>query len=434
MKLTQTPLSELFNFKDERAKGRSCMLLTYACGSIIPMLSGGLFQTSFLTLSGINIVGVGIISFIPFIARCFSIFCPSVLERFKRRKLILALSRFMFYTLYLLAVTLIPYVIHDPGAKLAAFVVCVFAANIIYAIFNGGYIVWHINFIPEEVRVDYFSVNTFISSTLGSVASIAASIIADLLSGSPYEHTIIIVLRFIAYGVGLLDVLSLSLPKEFPYKQENRPRLRDIIVKPLSCKPFIATMVIISAYNFFLQLPASALNYYLCNTVGLEFTLSGTINVLLSLFILILMPFWQKVIRKIGWLRTFALCELCYFPTTLLYSCVNGENYLWLFTIVRLVQHVFTVGLNVSNANLLYVNMPDTDQTNYVSFHELSVNIAGFLGSMAGTWFIGAFPNASVSFMGLTFGNVQMLQWMLAASQLIIPVLIIKMFPKKTSK
>ena len=431
MKLTQTPLRTLFNFRDDRAKGRSCMLLTYACGSIIPMLSGGLFQTSFLTSSGINIVELGILTFISPIAKCFSIFCPSILERFKRRKLILGLSRFLYYTIYLLGITLIPFFVHDQKLKMALFIACVFTSNVIYALFNGGYIVWHLNFIPDDVRVDYFSVNTFVSSALGSVASIAASIIADLLSGSAYEQTIIIVFRFVAYGVGLLDVLALSLPKEFPYKQEKRPRLRDIVIKPLSCKPFLMTMLIVAMYNFFQYLPSSALNYYLLNDVGVEFTLTGTISVLYSIFIIILMPFWQKIIRKIGWVHTFALCELFYVPTTLLYSFVTKDNYLWLFPTVRLTQHIFAVGLNISNANLLYVNMPDSDQTNYVSFHELTLNAAAFFGSMAGTWFIGTFPSASVSFFGFSFGNVQMLQWMLAASELIIPILIIMMFRKK---
>lgn len=431
MKLTQTPLRKLFNFKDERAKGRSCMLLTYACGSIIPMLSGGLFHTSFLSSSGINIVELGILAFIPPITKCFSVFCPSVLERFKKRKLVLALSRLLYYTFYILGVTLIPFFVEDQSLKMGLFIACVFAANMSYAVFNGGYIVWHLNFIPDEVRVDYFSVNTFVSSTLASIASIVASVVADMLSGSPYEHTIIVVLRFIAYGIGILDVIVLSLPKEFPYKQEARPRLRDIIIKPVSHKPFVLTMVIIAVYNFFQYLPQSSYNYYLLNDVGVEFTMTGMISVFYSVFIIVLMPMWQRVIRRIGWMRTFALCELLFLPTTLALSFVTKDNYLWLFPTVRLIQHVFAVGVGISTSNLLYLNMPGSDQTNYVSFHELILNIATFLGTTAGTWFVATFPYAQVSFFGVTFGNVQMLQWVCTASKILVPLMIVLMFRKK---
>ena len=38
----------LFNFHDEQAKGRSCMLLSSVIASVISWLTTGLFYTSFL--------------------------------------------------------------------------------------------------------------------------------------------------------------------------------------------------------------------------------------------------------------------------------------------------------------------------------------------------------------------------------------------------
>ena len=67
----------LFNFHDEQAKGRSCMLLSSVIASVISWLTTGLFYTSFLMANGIDIVKIGIITFVPFIANCFSIFSPS---------------------------------------------------------------------------------------------------------------------------------------------------------------------------------------------------------------------------------------------------------------------------------------------------------------------------------------------------------------------
>ena len=74
----------MFNFRDELAKGRSCMLLSAILASVINWLTTGLFYTSFLMANGIDIVKIGIISFVPFIANCFSIFSPSILERFPK--------------------------------------------------------------------------------------------------------------------------------------------------------------------------------------------------------------------------------------------------------------------------------------------------------------------------------------------------------------
>ena len=434
MKSDKVPFRKLFNLKDDLAKGRSCMVLSASFVSMITWLSTGLFYTSFLTSNGINVVEVGILAFIPYIANCFSIFSPSILERFKRRKLLLAIGRLSYYTLNLLAVTLLPYFVTDQSMKMSLFVATVFAANIIQALFSDGYSVWHLNFIPDDVRVDYFSANTLITAVLGCGTSLAASVVADLLTGSPYEETIIIILRMIAYCLGILDVILLSAPKEFPYKQTGRPRLRDIFIKPVKHTPFALTMIVVAGYNFFLHLPTSTLNYYLRNDIGVEYTLTSVINMFYPVFVFLFLPFWKKILKKLGWLKAFAIAEVLHVPTTLLYSFINGGNYMWILPTVRLAQHFFGVGRNVAYANLMYLNMPETDRTNYVSFHTLVLNGATFLGIMAGTFFVGIFPNTNLNILGFTFGNAQVLLWVQMFGQAIVPMLVMLLFRKKRTE
>jgi len=424
-------LRELFNFREDLAKGRSCVLISAVCVSMLTWLSTGLFYTSFLSANGINIVEIGILSFIPFIANCFSIFTPSILERFRRRRWILAGSRLLYYTLNLLGVTVLPYFVEDPALKMYLFVVIVFAANIVNALFSGGYAVWHVNFIPDAVRAEYFSTKTLVTAVLGCGTSLAASIIADVLHGSAYEETIIVLLRIAAYLLGILDVVLLTLPKEFPYKQEkSKPRLGDIFIKPLKCRRFALTMLIIASYNFFLQIPQSSLNYYLLNDVGVEYTLISTVNMFYPIFLFLFLPIWKKILYRFGWFRTYALGELLHVPTTLLYSCISGKNYMWVLPTVRLAQHFFGVGRNVAYANLMYINLPQTDQTNYVSFHTLTLNIASFLGMMAGTGFVAAFPDLRISLLGMEFCNVQVLMWIEMFGQMLTPLMVMLLLPK----
>ena len=78
-----------FNLHDEKAKGRSCFLASSVLASLASQLSGGIFYTGFLLSYGINIVNIGIITFVPTITRLLSMFSPFILERFRRRKAIL---------------------------------------------------------------------------------------------------------------------------------------------------------------------------------------------------------------------------------------------------------------------------------------------------------------------------------------------------------
>ena len=310
----------LFNFHDEQAKGRSCMLLSSVIASVISWLTTGLFYTSFLMANGIDIVKIGIITFVPFIANCFSIFSPSILERFKKRKAVLAASRTAFYTLNILGITVMPYFVQDPALKMTLFVGIVFAANIINALFTSGYQVWQVNFIPNQVRAEYFSTNTLITAFIGCGAALVSSVVADALAGSPYQDTIIVIFRYTAYALALLDVLILSLPKEYPYSQtQAKPRFRDIFIKPFQHKKFVMTMGIVFAWTFCINVPLSSVNYYLINNVGVDYTFIYTINMFYPIFLLIFLPPWKKILAKLGWFKTFAYAALLHIPTNLVF-------------------------------------------------------------------------------------------------------------------
>lgn len=423
----------LFNFHDEYAKGRSCLLLHNALLSAISWLSTGLFYTSFLMANGINIVNIGILTFLPYIASCFSIFSPSILERFARRRWILAGGRLAYDLIILLGITIMPLLVSDPTTKMVLFVVLTFTANIINALFSSGYMVWHVNFIPESVRAEFFSINTTVTSFIGCGAALLSSVVADALAGSAYEDTVIVIFRYVALALAMLDLVILSLPKEYPYKKSKElPRLRHIVTKPFRHKKFALTMAMVFAWTFFINVPMSSLNYYLINDVGVTYSFIYIINMFYPFFLLIFMPVWKKFLNRKGWFITFAVGGLLHCPTNLLYSCVTAANYGWLIPIVRLTQHFLGVGTNVAYANMLYINLPDSDQTNYVAFHTLVVNIASFLGMMAGTGFVAANPDILVRVFGTGFTNVQILLWVEALGELLVPLAVLKLLPQLT--
>ena len=429
-KIRRSNFFKLFNFRDDLAKGRSCMMMSAVTTSVISWLTTGIFYTSFLMTNGIDIVNIGILTFVPYIASCFSIFSPSILERFQRRKWLLAGSRIIYYTLNLLTITVLPRLVSDTSTKMMLFVVTVFTANIINALFSSGYSVWHVKFIPDDVRADYFSLNTLITAFIGCGAALLSSIVADSLSGSAYEDTIIVLFRLIAYALGVLDVFLLTRPKEFPYsKSSDLPRLRHIITKPFQHKKFAITMGLVFVWTFCVNAPASSINYYLINNVGINYSFTYIINMFYPFFLLFFLPFWNKILRRKGWFMTFAIGAMLTSPTNLMYSCVTAANYIWLLPTLRLIQHFIGVGCNVAYANMVYINLPDKDQTNYIAFHTLVVNIAGFLGMMLGTSFVAAYPDIIVRILGLEFTNVQMLFWLEALGEFAVGFAVMMLLP-----
>ena len=417
--------SGLFTLQDEYGRGRCVMLTSAIVTSVNTWLTTNIFYTSFLMIYGIDLVNIGIITFVPYIAGCFGIFSPSLLERFKRRRWILAGGRFLFCTLNILGITLVPVLVKAPQTRIVCFVVIIFLANLINALTNPGYAVWHLNFIPEQIRAEYFLKQSTISNFIGIGSSLISGLVADALSASPYADTIIIAFRYIAYVLAVGEVVVLLLPREYPYPTTvDRPRLRDIFTMPFRAKPFLLAMIFVFVYTFSINVPSSFLNYYLLNNVGVQYTYIYAINMVYPFVLILLQPFARRLINRWGWFKVMGICLLLHIPTLLAYSCVTSANYLWLFTALRLYQHVTGVEINTVNANIAYVNLPPKDQTNYISFHLLVVNIATFLGMMTGTTFIAWMGDRVLTLFGLQFTGVQVLLWFQTLGYIILPIYI----------
>ncbi len=406
------------------------MLTSSVLVNVISWLTGSLFYTSFLMANGIDLVKIGIISFVPYIANLFSVFSPSILERFSRRRWVLFGGRFAYHTLNILAVTVMPMVVHDPNARTICFAVLVFSANIVSALFSNGYSAWHLNFIPNDIRAEYFSTASMISSFIGIGSGLISSLVADAFSASPYAYTIIVALRFLCYALALVELWALSRPVEYPYpKTVDRVRLSDIVTKPFSHPSFITSIAIIMTATFFVNISASSVNYYLLNNVGTSYTYVSFLNILYPTLMVFLIKPAQRIIHRYGWFRTYAVSTLLYALPTFLYSFVTAGNYLWLLAIVRISQHVVGVALNTTFTNLPYVNMPDTDRTNYLSFHTLSDNAAAFLGMLCGTLFVKFWPDLLITLHGFSFCNIQVLMWVEAFGRVLVGLMVLKLLP-----
>lgn len=433
MRLGFARLNTLYNRSDEMAKGRSVMLFEAATTNVLQWLTSGLFYTGFLMLYGVDLVNIGIITFVPYIAACFGVFSPSILERFPKRRWLLAGGRLVYYTLNILVITVLPGLVANPTLRLWLIVGCVFTANVANALFSSGYSVWHVHFIPESIRAEYFSTTSAIVNFVSISISLCSALLADALKSSPYHAVILIGVRYFAYALGLINVFVLTRPKEYPYpRTESAPRLGHILQKPFRHPRFALTMLIVFLYTFFNSVPMSSLNYYLINGVGVGYTLINLINLAYPFILVLFMPLARRLIRAHGWFSTFAVAVLLLTPTSLMYSCVTSQNYLWLLPMLRILQHLIGVVQNISYANMPFINLPDSDQTNYIAFHLLVVNGATFLGMMTGTTFVGLIGDDAVHLFGMAFTGVQMLLWAEAFGEMLVPALVLLLLRRLT--
>jgi len=419
----------VYNNMTTGGKARSSLLKAVIVQAIVSGFTGGIFYTGLLVGYGINIVNISILSAIPSICSFFTLFSPLVLSKFKRRRVVLSVARLLYYTVNILGITLLPQFVHSEGGRIAGLIVISFLTSSLNALFSPGYSPWHMSHITEDIRVNYFSSTQLVSFISSSTVLILASLATDSLTGEA-QLQLIIILRYIAFIAAALDVYFLSKPKEPVYKvTTDRLSIVKVLKVPLSNRRFVLTVLISCMYSFIVCLSGSTINTWLLEEVHASYLFVNAITAVYCIFIPLTTPFWSKMMRKHGTFVTLAISMALTAPTYIAYACVTHDNYIWLMTILRLVQHTIGMGTSLSTSNLIYVNLPETDQDSYIVFNSLAANVTGLLCTAICTSIVAAMGTSTWNILGLSFSSVPVLLLIQAALAFIVPVVIMLLRP-----
>jgi len=391
----------VFSFDDEGASARTHLLFATIAQAVVGGFSGGVFYTGLLMGYGINIVNISIITFIPYITSFFTLLTPFILERFPRRRLLLTIARVAYYVINILGITVLPWVVQDPGGRVIGLVIIVFLANAINFLFSG-WSPWHMPYITPEVRTAYFSATSLVSNLSSSLVLIVASTVTDRLSPD-VQLDVIVALRFVAFAIAGLDIYFLQKPREPEYLVSTRKHsLMNVFKLPLSDKRFRLTMLVYALYNLIVNISASVSQTWLLQEVKTGYLYINIINFSYSLFVLLTSAIWSRGMQKKGTFRSLAVACFVLAASYGVYACVDSGNFLWLMTTVRLVQHGIGMLQTFSINNMLYISLPKKDQTNYTSCYTFAGNAAVFLGMSSGTAIVALMGSRHLELLGHT--------------------------------
>ncbi|HHT95332.1 MAG TPA: MFS transporter [Clostridia bacterium] len=424
IKWRNSAFARTFNLTDEKAKGRSCFLASSILSSLAAQLSGGVFYTGFLLSFGINIVNIGIITFVPTITRLLSMFSPLILERFRSRKVFLTVMGILANIINILGVTLLPDIITSETGRVIGFTLLVTISSAISAIIDPGYSAWHAPYLPNEIRGDYFTLSSGVNSFVTQGVVLILSLVADSFAGSPRQLEIITGFRYAALVLAIMHILVLAIPKEYPYEQsDSKIKLSNIFILPFKSKKFLWTVLLIGFYYLGASLTNASINIFLLQDVGVTYSQINLINAVYFMFFIFFGKMWKKVLKKYSWFKTLAIAMLLQGPTFIMYAFVTAENYTWLWFTVRLLQHVLGVVSNTVIASMLYVNLPDTDRTYYVSFYNIVIHMSSFLSMMLGTMFLSWMGDNVLNVFGFKMAGVPVLLAITGIAEVIVGIL-----------
>jgi predicted MFS family arabinose efflux permease len=227
----------------------------------------------------------------------------------------------------------------------------------------------------------------------------------------------ILALRYFAFGLGVVNVIILLIPREVEYPAVSAPKFSDILSIPLRHKKFMRTMLVVFLWQFAHNCYSAQLNYYLLETVGMTKTFYNIIIFLYGPFFILFMTFWRRRIEKTSWFKVFAYSLLIVAPLQILYGFIRPGDftltlgslaltiplYAPLALIVRLPQHFGGVGHNTAFANFQYINMPLTNRDCFTAFYQLVFNLGSLSGMLFGIVFTELAKDLSFTAFGYTY-------------------------------
>jgi len=159
-------------------------------------------------------------------------------------------------------------------------------------------------------------------------------------------------------------------------------------------------------WNYIANLNNGLWNYHLLNHMNFSYTLINGMSALYTVILLCTSAWWSKQIRRMSWIKTFGITCLFWAPTEFVFFFMTPDR-AWIYVPMVIVQHLLSVGLNLSYANILYMNLPQENSTSCVAFNTIGCNIFAFLGLISGTFISSITGDNTVPMLGMDLYSVQ---------------------------
>lgn len=418
---------------DEMVSNRRNITLSNYSNGAVGNLVGGNFFTGFLLLLNADDAFIGLVSIIMLAGNLLQIFSPLLLERFSSRKRLLISIRIFIYIFNIVLIGTIPYMGFTNNIKLAMVIVIQLLISLMNALSAPGFAIWHIKSIPENIRAKFFSMLSVTNNIFIYVLVLSASAIADKFKSMGDGLQGLAILRLIALVFMGLDIFFLFKVKEYPNDQDGKKvKITRILLDPFKEKKYLLTVLIACLWTFTANIHGPYYSIYLLKDLGVSYSYINVVNMLNIPIVIILTPIWARRIRRTSWFGTLSISMGFYLISYVGLAFVSA-NTLYLYPIFMMVAFAFAPGINLTFANIPYINIPQNNQTRYIGFYSSMNTLAALLALAIGRKFMLYTEAVKFKLLGIEMRNKQCI-YLLAAFLMLLAAIAISFLRKKAEE
>jgi len=413
MKLSERLRSIYFNKNElgngEMAQSRKLSIYEGCTARSILTLTSGSFLVGFAKYLGASNQISGIISAIPVLAGIVTVFSPIWFERMENRKLITVLFCFIG-RLMLGMMIVIPFINIAGSLRITLLIAMFLLANLFLASVMPSALTWVLNITPESIRGAYYGRREAVVLSAVAAVTLMAGQVLDRFHRLGRQLDGFVVLYIFVIVITLVNLVLFSGMKEQPNKiTRTNLTVFNIFRIPLRNKKYMSISLLMAIWNFGYQLAFPFTAVYMVAGLRLGYGLITLMAVLASVASVISVKFWGRIADRKSWLYLTNLMIFLQILSFLIWFFINGSTVSLLLPIAHILSGAAIAGINISLSNLQYTFSPAENKTVYMGFSSAVNGVIGFLGTLAGSYFIAATDGFSLSVFKLSFGNMQLM-------------------------
>jgi MFS family permease len=402
-------VKRLVSGESVESQSRKYILLWNGSANIAGNLAGGNFLVALYAVLHLSDVLLGLLTTLIQFCNIFQILSPLLLNHFKRIKPVLLATRICYYGVFIVLIGLIPLAPGEDGFRVGLLLAATIFANLVNALSAPGYSVLHIRSIPEESRADFFSVLSLLNNICIYVFIFLCGYIVDFFRDRGSLYGGIAAVRVIAVGFAALELYAHCRIHEFDEPENDKPRTLINPFLPLKNREFTICALLTGLYSFFANIPGMFYSSYLVNEVVVPFSFLGFVTFLSVPIMIVVVPVWNRIIRKTSWFTTISISLLLVSLHYFMLPFVNRSNYPVLYTIAMIYYFSIIPGVSIVTANLPFYRLPEGGRTVFLAFYAGFNSFMAMMGFFCGSVFIALSGSLRLNLPGWSLGNKQII-------------------------
>jgi hypothetical protein len=373
--------------------GLKMLIWDAICFQVMTVLTSGAFLVAFALQLGASNVIIGSLAALSPLAQVLQIPAIFLVEYTGLRKAAVVLSSFSS-RLFWIAAALTPWVLPKTW-QIPVFLGAVFMFFAVGSISNLAFSSWMRDFIPAEIRGDYFGKRAAISTALGAGVGLIAGISVDYFKRYVPELGIYSGYFLLALVAGLIGVSFLARIPEPRMIKSPIQGIWTILSDPFRDQTFQPLLIFLGAWNFASNLAVPFFTVYMLQRLHLSITLVLSLSVLSQLINVLFFQLWGRLADRFS--NKSALMEACplFMLSIILFPFTNLPQpsllTIPLLILIHVLAGISNAGILLCTGNIALKLAPQGKATSYLATNALvsgvTATIAPILAGFAADWF-----------------------------------------------